>query len=211
MHRKGEPIAMLIAIGIFATSGPASSWAAEPDAGRNVRTVPGDAYRRTETLTLVTLGFGVLHHTDHVVRDNHSGFPFTSHLTPFTPTLIVYPLVLGGLALDAGPLYWTIFDAAAFVGVIAVHITLEPLPDVYTPWADGTNLIGTRSPTMGVVALTILGGLTLGLGASLVSSIGDGRRYGFTWKRRPAGTAIAPGNFAFTVTPDGQLMFSFRW
>ena len=36
---------------------------------------------------LVTL-FGVLHHMDHVVRGNHSGWPFKEAVTPFTFSLL---------------------------------------------------------------------------------------------------------------------------
>ena len=64
---------------------------------------------------------------------------------------------------------------------------------------------------MGGVALAILGGLTLGLAASLASSIVDGRRYGFNWKRKPPGTVIAPSNLSFGATPDGQVLLFFRW
>lgn len=208
----------VIAVAVVLSSVAADAQAAAEDgtgssagSSSEIRAIPAGAYRRTDTLIWVTLGFGVLHHTDHVVRGNHSGFPFTSHVTAFTPTLLVYPLVLGGMALDAGPLYWTIFDASALVGVMAIHATLEPLPDIYDPWADGTNRTGVRSPAMGVVALTILGGLTVGLGASLASSIADGRRYGFTWKRKPPGTALSATNLRFGVTPAGQVTLSFRW
>ena len=189
----------------------AVAWGAEVESVPETRTVQEGAYRRSDALIWVTLGFGVLHHTDHVIRDNHSGFPFTTHVTAFTPTLLVYPLVIGGIAFDAGPLYWTIFDAAALVGVVAIHATLEPLHHVYEPWADSSNLIGVRSPAMGGVALAVLGGLTLGLAASLVSSIVDGRRDGFTWKRKPPGTVIAPSNLTFGATPDGQVLCAFRW
>lgn len=33
---------------------------------------------------------GFLHHVDHVLRVDHSGWPFVSTVTPFTFSLIVY-------------------------------------------------------------------------------------------------------------------------
>ena len=121
----------------------------EGEATAAASVVPEGAYRTTDTLIWVNLGLSLAHHVDHAVRDNHSGFPFTSHVTALTPTLIVYPLVIGGIALDAGPLYWTIFDAASLVGVIAVHLTIQPPRDIYDPWADGTNLLGVESRRWG--------------------------------------------------------------
>ena len=121
MKRSGLGITMAAVMSMGA-----AAWGAEVASVPKTPTVPEGAYRRSDALVWVTLGFGVLHHTDHVIRDNHSGFPFTTHVTAFTPTLLVYPLVIGGIAFDAGPLYWTIFDAAALVGVVAIHATLEP-------------------------------------------------------------------------------------
>lgn len=206
MKRGRQAIAMAATMSIGAVS-----WGAEMASAPESPTVKEGAYRRSDGLVWTTLGFSVLHHTDHVIRDTHSGFPFTPHLTAFTPSLLVYPLVIGGIVCDAGPLYWTIFDATALVGVVAIHATLEPLDAIYEPWADGSNLTGVRSSAMGGVALIVLSGLTLGLAASLVSSIVDGRRYGFTWKRKPLGTNIAPSNFSFSATPDGKVLLSFRW
>ncbi|HEX2742046.1 MAG TPA: hypothetical protein VHM69_16515, partial [Rubrobacter sp.] len=33
--------------------------------------------------------FSVLHHTDHVIRGNHSGWPFQAEVTPFTFSLLI--------------------------------------------------------------------------------------------------------------------------
>jgi hypothetical protein len=208
--RGGQTAVALVAIGGLLSLG-ATTVRAETTTTALPLTVPPGAYGRSDGLLWLTLGFSVLHHTDHVIRDNHSGFPFTDHLTALTPTLLVYPLALGGYFLDAGPLYWTVFDAAALAGVVATHAALEPPHDVYAPWADGSNLTGARSPVMGGVALGILGGLVLGIGSHLVSTILDGARYGFTWKRKPIGAALPASRLAFGLTPDGRATLSFTW
>ena len=42
---------------------------------------------------LVGIGIlGLLHHADHVLRADHSGWPFTTVTTPFTYSLSVYAL-----------------------------------------------------------------------------------------------------------------------
>ena len=43
--------------------------------------------------------FGFFHHVDHVVRGNHSGWPFEQEVTPFTFSLLIYALLLPGLYL----------------------------------------------------------------------------------------------------------------
>ena len=48
-----------------------------------------------------TTVFGLVHHVDHVVRGNHSGWPFEQAITPFTFSLLIYALLLPGLYLTA--------------------------------------------------------------------------------------------------------------
>lgn len=43
---------------------------------------------------------GVLHHVDHVVRGNHSGWPFQEEVTPFTFSLLIYALLLPGIYMN---------------------------------------------------------------------------------------------------------------
>jgi hypothetical protein len=45
------------------------------------------------------MSFG--HHIDYVIRGNHVGWPLTEHVTPFTYSLGVYPLIFLGLYLYA--------------------------------------------------------------------------------------------------------------
>jgi Zn-dependent membrane protease YugP len=72
----------------------------------------------------VTL-FGILHHVDHVVRGNHSGWPFQDTVTPFTFSLLIYALLLPGLyltwrsSLVAG--YWLFTAVVLFMVVTLAH------------------------------------------------------------------------------------------
>ncbi len=83
--------------------------------------------------------FGILHHVDHVVRGNHSGWPFQDPVTPFTFSLLVYALLLPGLYLTArGRLmagYWLFTAVVALALVISVHFVGEereaPIRDIY--------------------------------------------------------------------------------
>jgi hypothetical protein len=61
--------------------------------------------RRTGILLVAVLVVTMLHHVDHVLRVDHSGWPFKAEVTPFTFSLLVYPVILFGLF---GPqrLFW---------------------------------------------------------------------------------------------------------
>ena len=71
--------------------------------------------------TLMSIG----HHVDHIIRGNHVGWPLTAHLTPFTYSLGVYPLILLGLYLyrskRVGPGYWPLLSGAGALFVAAIH------------------------------------------------------------------------------------------
>jgi hypothetical protein len=84
-------------------------------------------------------GFGILHHVDHVVRGNHSGWPFEEAATPFTFSLLIYALLLPGLYLNlrgrmmAG--YWLFVAVVGLALVFSVHFVGEdreaPIRDIY--------------------------------------------------------------------------------
>src|SRR5215213_11440670 len=73
--------------------------------------------------------FAILHHADHVIRGNHSGWPFQEAVTPFTFSLLIYALILPGLYLTArGRLVAGYHLFVALVGlalVFAVHFVGE--------------------------------------------------------------------------------------
>jgi hypothetical protein len=106
--------------------------------------------------------FGFFHHVDHVVRGNHSGWPFEEALTPFTFSLLIYALLLPGLYLTwrgrlmAG--YWLFTAAVLLALVISVHFVGEareaPIRDIYAVY---------DSPVVGFLALADLTALTSSL------------------------------------------------
>ena len=85
--------------------------------------------------TMLSLG----HHLDHVLRGNHTGWPLSDDVTPFTYSLAVYPLILLGLllSLDAG--YWMLLSGPGALFLAAVHLgpaALEPPQDIVDPYAN---------------------------------------------------------------------------
>jgi hypothetical protein len=116
-------------------------------------------------------GFGGLHHVDHVVRGNHSGWPFQEEVTPFTFSLLVYALLLPGIYMNlrgrvaAG---WWLFTAALALALItSVHFLggedrEAPIRDIYAVY---------DNPVWGVLALVVLYGLVLGLVALFVMAL----------------------------------------
>jgi len=47
-----------------------------------------------EWVLLAVAALAFLHHVDHVLRADNSGWPFTPDVTPFTISLLVYPILL---------------------------------------------------------------------------------------------------------------------
>lgn len=151
------------------------------------------SYTLADTTLFAALGLGLVHHVDHVIRDNHSGFPFKRQVTPFTPSLLVYPILLAPYYLDGGPLANLLSTGSVFAGVQLAHIFAEPPADQYDPWVDETNLLGVRSRGAGRAAQVASIALSAVLVANLGANLLDGFKYGFTWKRtrRPGDRARA--------------------
>ena len=83
----------------------------------------------------VVLSLG--HHLDHVVRGNHTGWPVTAEVTPFTYSLAVYPVIALGVFLTltgrAGPRFWMLVSGPGALFLLAVHAgpaALEPPRDI---------------------------------------------------------------------------------
>lgn len=114
----------------------------------------------------VALLFGLLHHADHVLRADHSGWPFIDRVTPFTWSLLAYPLLLFAWLARRAPVLWR----AALVTLLAAltllaHVFVEAPHDQFAMWAHNhsndpravgvTNLLDLRSPLLGLVAVTV--------------------------------------------------------
>jgi hypothetical protein len=103
--------------------------------------------------------FSVLHHTDHVIRGNHSGWPFQAEVTPFTFSLLIYALILPGIYMTAKGgdvagyhLFVAIVGLALLGGVHFVPTGAQeaPIHDIYMVYG---------SPVAGTLALVVLTGL----------------------------------------------------
>src|SRR4028119_2340946 len=115
--------------------------------------------------------FAILHHTDHVVRGNHSGWPFQEAVTPFTFSLLIYALLLPGLYMTIkGRLmarYWLFTAVVGLALVVWVHFV--PTGDYEAPIEDIYAVYG--SPLAGLFALVVLVGLVISLAMLATTAI----------------------------------------
>jgi len=130
---------------------------------------------RSLVLLRVSVVLGLTHHIDHVLRGDHSGWPFQAQVTPFTFSLGVYVLFALAYRVRRRPAR----SAAAVASVLALtqfsHIVFELPHDQYHTWATGTNLLHVHAPLLGLAAagLSIL--LSVVLVATVVSFLMDAR------------------------------------
>jgi hypothetical protein len=142
---------------------------------------------RGEFALLGVLGLVLLHHVDHVLRADNSGWPFTSEFTPFTVSLVVYPIFLADfMFLRRRPAVRAGLVAVLFVALLVVHAVLETPADQYGTWANGVssvphalgrpNLPGIASPALGVVSVAISALLSLMVLITLLLLIREARQ-----------------------------------
>ena len=112
---------------------------------------------RAEKLAWITTALAALHHIDHVLRHDHSGWPFRPEVTPFTYSLTVYVAIAIVLVARGWPRL-----RIALAGVLAIfptlaHVFLETPLDQYRTWAlrPETNLLQIASPFLGVTAVLV--------------------------------------------------------
>ena len=147
--------------------------ATEPAASLRGRFTPG------EWMLLGVVALAFLHHLDHVLRADNSGWPFTSDVTPFTISLLVYPIfVLDFLLLRDRPWVRVGLVAVLFVALQVTHAIVEPPADQYGTWANRIssvphalgqpNLLDTASPVLGACSVAVSSLLSLAVLAALV-------------------------------------------
>src|ERR687898_971555 len=117
-----------------------------------------------------TTAFAIMHHTDHVVRGNRSGWPFEEAVTPFTFSLLIYALLLPGLYLTwrgrlmAG--YWLLTAAVLFAVVTLAHFggseREAPIRDIYAVY---------YSPMWGLLALADLTAIFISLAVLAIAAV----------------------------------------
>ena len=121
---------------------------------------------RSRLFLLAAICVGILHHTDHVLRAGHSGWPFSPTVTPFTYSLIAYPVLLFAL-LGAR---WPLLLRAALMAILTgftffAHTLIETPRMQYASWALNRsidpalgpipNLLSTKSPALGAAAVVV--------------------------------------------------------
>ena len=87
--------------------------------------------------------FGVLHHLDHIIRGNHTGWPVREEITPFTFSLLIYFFLIPGIYLTARGRAWAGYWLAVAIPLLAlvsfVHFlpteNTETLAHIYIPYA----------------------------------------------------------------------------
>jgi len=131
-------------------------------------------HAKLRTWLLVAAGsvtiFGFLHHVDHVVRGNHSGWPFIEEVTPFTFSLLIYALLLPGLYLTwRGRLmvgYWLFTVAVLLTLVTSVHFVGEdreaPIRDIYAVYdSPVAGFLAVADLTILIASLVVLAGVAI--------------------------------------------------
>ncbi|MFB6285352.1 MAG: hypothetical protein ABEK03_02075 [Candidatus Bipolaricaulia bacterium] len=121
-----------------------------------------------EILLLAAVVIGLLHHVDHVLRFDHSGWPFKADINEFTFSLLVYPVVALTLWARRGSLARVGLATIVFLAPTLAHIFIETPAHQHDTWANHPeiNLLGVSSPILGNLAGTITVLLSLvGFGA----------------------------------------------
>jgi hypothetical protein len=131
---------------------------------------------------------GTLHLADHVIRGkivedhhliaewDHSGWPFRNTVTPFTPTLGIPVVFVGGIVLTrrghVGARFWLVLAVVVEAVVVAVHFLpreqTETMRVIYRTYDEGG-----WDPVWGVSALAVVALIAValaGLGALAVST-----------------------------------------
>ncbi len=169
---------------------------------RSARPTRPQRLRLSERLLLLAAALGAVHHADHVLRV-YSGWPFLPQVTPFTFSLLVYPMVFAALRARAHPWFRAGATALLLVATQASHVFLETPHDQFETWASGAstahhtlgqpNLLGVQSPLLGALAVVLSVTLSALLLAATVAALrealwgGPGTGPAMEGVSRPAG------------------------
>lgn len=143
------------------------------------------ASRRSLILLAAATVLGIIHHTDHVLRVDYSGWPFQADVSPFTYSLLVYPIVLLVFLACSRPLLGAGALALALIALQTAHVFVETPADQYgvahnassVMYALGEpNLLGLASPTLGVLAAGVSMLLSILTLSATVLLVADARR-----------------------------------
>jgi len=137
-------------------------------------------------MLLAVVGLTFAHHLDHVLRADNSGWPFTPDVTPFTISLLVYPIfALDFLLLRRRPWVRVALVAGLFAALQVAHAVYEPPADQYGTWANGVssvahargrpNLLDIASPALGVLSVAVSTLLSLAVLVTLLLLLREAR------------------------------------
>jgi hypothetical protein len=162
------------------------------------------SHRFVNRYLMVVIALGLLHHIDHALRWDHSGWPLRGDthvpgagiVTPFTYSLLIYPIFLSMFFIGS-KVYRIFAGLVPLALVLWAHLTIEPVPHIYHTWADnrvpgGTfegfpNLLDYDSPVVGGLAVILL--FTLGIALAILPFLIWRERMGLNvqraWQREP--------------------------
>ena len=114
----------------------------------------------------------ILHHIDHILRYDHSGWPFKPNVNAFTFSLVVYPIIFTLFFIKKKAYrVWT--SVVLAILLIGAHVFLETPHDQFNTWAHNSsassflfghpNLLNTHSPITGVISVCLSIILDLGV------------------------------------------------
>lgn len=120
----------------------------------------------TRRLLIAAIAIGLMHHIDHVLRVDHSGWPFRRDVNPFTYSLVAYPVLLFALLGPARAIWWRWGGlAVGTVFTLFAHVRIETPQMQYAMWAYNRsleprlwsirNLCGVESDAMGWIAVVV--------------------------------------------------------
>lgn len=138
---------------------------------------------RSAVLLIAGNTLGLIHQVDHILRYDHSGWPFRPEVTPFTFSWLLFGLGLLPFVIRR-PWLRLVPVATLLVLVQTAHIFIETPADKYSVWATGVsaepdalgqpNLLQISSP-LGYLAAGIALSVTIVLLCSLWSLAKDAR------------------------------------
>lgn len=140
---------------------------------------------RGEKLLLLAVTLALVHHVDHVLRVDHSGWPFTPEVSPFTFSLVIYPIFLSVFFFRRKPWFRVAGTGLLFLFSVFAHTFLETPMDQYHTWVYGSdfpghvgqhNLLGRDSRLLGVCAVIVTVLLSLTLFAALLAFLSEARK-----------------------------------
>lgn len=129
------------------------------------------------TILILATVVGIMHHVDHVLRVDHSGWPFIAKVTPLTYSFIAYPILLFAIFSRRSPNWVRLALVAALTAfTLFSHVTVETPYMQYAMWAFNRsidpaaggveNYFCIQSPALGLIAA----GISMTLNTLLVAA-----------------------------------------